>query len=651
MDEAGVAERTRRPVLVAAGIYLVMAVVLWWGVWSAHPTSVTTCGCGDSSLITWFFAWPATAIAHGQSPLWSPAMLHPSGVNLLANTSELAFGVVLAPVTWTFGPVATLNVALTLSPALSALALFAVVRRWVTFAPAAFAAGVLYGFGPFVVVSLADAHLMIGMLAVPPLILGVLDELLVRRRRRPATAGAVLGLLVAVQFFIGTEVLVIVCLVGVVGVGAVTVGIALPAGERAARLRHEVVGLATAAAVAGVVLAYPLWFALAGPAHLSGAVWPGMVPAFGGVQPSAFAVPVPPASALAQLMHAVGGYQGAALPGAAYVGLGSVAVVVAGLVLWRRWLRLWFFAGVAVLSALLSVEILGRPWAPWRLFDHLALLQNVIPGRFAAVTVLASASGVALVADRIYGEARRRWARGASDGEARSGWRRWAPAALAAAILLVAVVPPEATLSGNVPLAVVRVAVPRWFATIGRTVPPGQVLLVLPPPFTLQQSAMTWQAIDGMRFAMAGGGGPGGVPARAGAGRSGEEVLASASAGAVPAPGSAAAAVAAVRQALRSWGVTMVVLPVDPGLPVYDRVRAVGLLAALVTAATGVAPSEQAEAWVWSGVGSKQVAPGTAPAEIRRCAAAAGLGAGAAGKAARCMLGSGVAGSPVASAV
>ena len=114
---------------LGAGAYLVLSIMVWWNVWSSHPTSITTCGCGDSSLFTWFLSWPAYAISHGLNPLYSTAMFHPTGVNLLANTGEVGIGVVLAPVTWIFGPVATLNVALTLSPTLSALAMFVLKKK------------------------------------------------------------------------------------------------------------------------------------------------------------------------------------------------------------------------------------------------------------------------------------------------------------------------------------------------------------------------------------------------------------------------------------------------------------------------------------------------------------------------------------------
>ncbi|MGH9097652.1 MAG: hypothetical protein ACRDWB_09520, partial [Acidimicrobiales bacterium] len=178
-----------RGLLAAGGSYLAVSVIVWWNVWFTHPTSTTTCGCGDSSLITWFLAWPAHAISHGLNPLYSTALFHPTGVNLPANTSQLAFGVLLAPVTWAFGPIATLNVALTLSPFLSALAMFVLLRRWVDWQPAAFFGGLFYGFSPLILVSLTDAHLMVGTLVVPPLIIACLDELLIRQRRPALRVG------------------------------------------------------------------------------------------------------------------------------------------------------------------------------------------------------------------------------------------------------------------------------------------------------------------------------------------------------------------------------------------------------------------------------------------------------------------------------
>jgi len=99
-----------------AGIcYLTLSVVIWWHVWSA-PTVTATSINGDPALFLWYLEWPAYALAHGANPFFSTAMFHPGGVNLLANTSVLGIGIPLAPLTWAFGPVLTLNVALTSAP-------------------------------------------------------------------------------------------------------------------------------------------------------------------------------------------------------------------------------------------------------------------------------------------------------------------------------------------------------------------------------------------------------------------------------------------------------------------------------------------------------------------------------------------------------
>ena len=391
-----------RAVVVAGCAYLLLAVLLWWHVWSGHPTSTTTCGCGDSSLFTWFIEWPAYAIRHGLSPFYSTAVGFPGGVNLPANTSVLAVGVVLAPVTWLFGPIASLNVALTLAPALSALAMFVLLQRWVTWSPASFFGGLFYGFSPFVLVSLTDAHLMLGMALVPPLVVACLDELLIRRRRRPVRVGVVLGLLVTLQFFIGTEVLVIMAITAVIGVGVIVVAAALrhPA-ELRGSVHHAAVGLIAAAVTAGVLLAYPMWFALAGPAHLSGAVWPNIRPGFHGTVLRDFILPAPALSTGffgSAMSRVVGGSQGPVLS-SQYIGIGTLVVIVVGTAVWRRDRKLWLFGAMALVSGVLSLGAKPTVPLPWQVFARAPLLENISSSRFVLVTYLCIAVSLAVIVD------------------------------------------------------------------------------------------------------------------------------------------------------------------------------------------------------------------------------------------------------------
>jgi len=608
-----------RDLALAAAAYLGLALVVWWHVWSAHPALTTTCGCGDSALFLWFFAWPAHALSHGLGLFHSMAMSPPSGVNLLANTSELALGVVLAPVTWAFGPVASMNVSLTLAPALSALAMFVLLRRWVSWSPAAFAGGLLYGFSPLVLVSLSDAHLMLGWPVVPPLVVACVDELLFRRRHRPVVVGLVLGLLLVVQFFVGTELLL---LLGIMAVPAAVLLGAYGWRHRAAvsaGARRAVVGLGTAVATAGVLLAWPTWFALAGPAHTSGRVWPSLYLGFEGTTVKAYLWPTPVSAGFTLFTHRVGGYQGPTLSGQ-YVGLGMVAVAVVGLLVWRRDRRLWFFGAMTLVSVVCSLGASRTVWLPWQVLAGQPLFQNIIPSRFLVVTYLSLAVMLAVVVDHVRQAVVTR-----SKASAGAGSARWGAGAAGLAVAAVGLVPIASYLAPTVPMTTQPVRSPTWFTTTAPHLPAGTVVLAFPVPNQVIESAMAWQATAGFPYVMVGGGGPGGVIERSAAERPGAEAVARASFSFTSQhlrPGD----VTATRQALVGWGVDDVVLPDQPGLPAYDRVTSVPYTVAFVTATVGRAPRRVDGSWVWRRASRDlPTGPGPTPSAVDACVA---LGAG-----------------------
>ena len=76
-----------------------------------------------------------------------------------------------------------------------------------------------------------------------------------------------------VQFFVSTEVLVITVLFGVLAVLLIVGFVALrQPGAIGPKVNYALRGL-SACGRAAVVLAYPLWFLLRGPAHLTGPIW------------------------------------------------------------------------------------------------------------------------------------------------------------------------------------------------------------------------------------------------------------------------------------------------------------------------------------------------------------------------------------------
>jgi hypothetical protein len=489
-------------------------------------------------------------------------------------------------------------VALTLSPVLSALAMYVLLRRWVSWAPAAFVGGLLYGFSPFILVALGDAHLMLAMAPIAPLIVACLDELLVRQHRRPVATGALLGLFVTVQFFIGSEMLVLTLIAAAIGVVLVVVFNVGRIEVIRRKARHAAVAVTAAVVTAGALLAYPVWFALAGPAHLSGPIWGVSLISYGGTDLKDYAVPAAPSLSAAAVSHRFGGYQGPLLSGQ-YFGIGLLAVLAVGLVIWRRDLRLWLFAAVGVVAVPLSFGLQFHSWTLWRLFVRLPLMENVIPSRFLLISYLAAAVMLGLIVDHartsVIG-----WA-----GSRSSGGAAWPGAAsvVGVAIAAVALVPISWYDAGGLPLTTPAVALPAWFRVVAPHLTGHQVLLTLPLP-GLQESPMTWQAVDSMSYAMVGGGGPNSLSERFGRQRAAHDYLSTLSIGAGYSRTITTAEVAFVRQALRGWGVTMVVVVDQAGLPAYDQTALVHTAVTMMTAVTGQLPRHQAHAWVWAGVGA-----------------------------------------------
>jgi hypothetical protein len=587
---------------MAAGAYVLISILVFWRVWSTDPSSNTVSPRGDSSLFTWFLEWPGYAISHGLNPLYSTAMFHPVGVNLLANTSAVAIGVLFAPITWLFGPVATLNVALTLSPALSALAMFVLLRRWVTWAPAAFIGGLFYGFCPLILFNLSNGHLQIGMAAVPPLVVACLDEILVRQRGRPIASGVLLGLLVTLQFFVGTEVLAIMAIAGVVAL----VIIAYVAWQHPVALRdharHAIVGLSAGGVTAAVLLAYPAWFALDGPAHFSGAVWPGLNLRGGGIDLGYLFLPESASAVERGLGFAALMFQDV-LVSYQYFGIGVLVVLVGGIILWRRDRRLWLFGAVTAISVLLALGV-----------------RQDIPSPYVAVTHRAARGDVT----------------GRRHGGLWSRLPRWTSAAAGLAVAAIAVIPPAVYLAQDIPVKAGPVVLPTWFRTVAPHLVGHQVVLAFPAPLSTLQGAMSWQAVDQMHFSIVGGGGPGLV--RAGPEQAGQSIIGTASfsfLGETFKQGD----IQSVRQALHGWGVTTVVIPDEPALPSYDQITSVTYAAALIAAATGQPPLHQANAWVWTGVNRAGAPASLSAASFSACTnEATARGVAAVDRATRCVL-------------
>ena len=569
-----------RSTILAAALYVAAGVAVFWSVWTSDASTTSMCGCGDPAYSLWFMGFAAHAVVHGLTPLWTPLMWHPGGVNVLDGATQLGLGIPLSPLTALAGSIVSLNVALTLAPVLSALTMYTLVCRWVAWRPAAFVAGLLFGFSPFVLMNVAQAHLVVGMLAALPLIVVCLDELVVTQRRSPLLVGLGLAGLVVWQFFVSTEVLAMMALV--CGIGLLVVAVrSARAGASPTRRRHALLGLITAAGLSVVVLAWPTWFALGGRAHVHGSYYPSSSLGSVGASLRSLIVPGSSSTVLEAFAHRVGAYQGPTVS-AEFIGPGVLLLVAGGLMAYRRDRRLLLFGVLGTIALALSLGSGGL--RPWGLFADLPLASDVVPVRFLVVAIGCLAVCLGLVIDHLVAAVTPRW-----PGQGR---------ALGFGVSLLALAPLAVVLVPVLPLTAEPVVVPQWFATVHR-LGPHPVVLPIPVAFSALQSSLAWQVVPGFRFAMAGGDGPGSDPSMAGTHRHAQEALMTVS-GTFPSTALDAASVPAVAQALHDWGVTTVVLPLDRDLPAYDRPLQPVAAAALITAATGRLPAVHQQALVWS---------------------------------------------------
>jgi hypothetical protein len=605
--------RTAVVLVAVGGSYLLIAVVLWWNAWAHGASTHTLCGCGDPALFLWFFQWPATAVAHLHNPFYSTALFHPGGVNLLSQTSVLGLSVPLVPVTWIFGPVAALNVASTLAPALSAGAAYFMIRRFVHWAPAAYVGGLLYGFSPFVLSSLEFAHLMTAAVMLLPLIVAAIDEILVRQHHAAWKVGLVLAVLLFWQFFLSTEMLAVLLLLVVIAI-VILVLLALAGGSSErhrlrALLPHAVVGMSVGAGVGAVLLVYPVWFALEGPAHLPGLIWPNVnIQALGGFTGSSFVS----ADFIrgSNVYATLGGYDGSQLPSAGFLGWGLIGVLAAGWLIWFRDRRLWFFGLLLAVCVVFSLGERRGQLQPAHVLAHIPLLDNVIEQRFMIFGFLAAAAMLAVIVDHTRAELPSTLALRGTGG-------RVVGFGAATGVGALALVPMALTFAPTLPFAMQAVVLPRWYTTAAPTLPPGKVLLSYPAPFSGIQVSMAWQAVDAMSYDQAGGGGPQGVESRAGSARPGFITLKllAFSVG-VPQPTGSRAELADVRHALAVWQVNTVVIAPQPDAGYLVQGHDPTYAAAFMTAALGRLPRINAGAWEWDDVNvSGPAAP--APARVR----------------------------------
>lgn len=495
----------KRVILLAAIAYALLALLAYRPILPFDNTRLPTCSCGDLIQDVWFLRWTPFAVWHGHNPFLTNYMNFPTGVNNAQNTSMPLLGLLSAPVSWAFGPVATLNTVMWLAYPVSATACFVTLRAWVRWMPAAFVGGLLYGFSPYMVAQ-GISHPNLFFVPIPPLILLCLNELLVRQRRTSWRVGIGLGLLGAAQYMISTEIFASTCMFAAFGVVLLML---LHWRDVRLRARHAVQGLGWAAVVCGAIVGYPLFLTLSGPDHLADVaahVYSSSADLLSTVIPNANQRFTPSAWLTLGNQFAPGNLA----ENDGYLGIPLLVLLLVAAVRYRRRGVVAFAALMILLSEVLSLGprliVDAHPTSVPLLmadFDRLPIFSNFVDSRFALFASLFAAVVLAISVDQLRETNRNRanHRRPMVGRHQRLTPKRW-PGFVIGGLLVLALIP----LVPNWPLRSHAASLPDYFSTASvARVPPGSVALTYPYPEYPNLSGMLWQAGTSMRFRIIGG--------------------------------------------------------------------------------------------------------------------------------------------------
>jgi hypothetical protein len=431
----------------------------------------------DGSIFVWMLRWWPYAFAHHINPLFTTMAWAPGGINLAWVTSVPALAVVMTPITQALGPFFAFNVLQLAAPALASWTEYLLCRRLVgSFVPALMG-GLCFGFSPFLIGEVGQGHPNLSEEFLVPLaaylVLRQLEGSIRTRWFVP-----LLGILLAVQLYLSTEVFATMTLIGLLfGVA----GFALADGTYRQRLRRAIGPTGGAYAVA-LALGFPLLLAAFSlPRPYKPILFPGLTHGarsaadfLGYVIPGRFTI-------LGEQLGHRWGRDGNPW----YFGIPLLLLLILFLVTERRRRRTWMLAAGLVLTLALSVggslAVFGAHILPWRLLSAVPVLGQAQPGRLISYAFLLLGVVMAMWLAR----PTRRWRR----------WLRWALAALGLLVIL-----PNVTSD----VWARQVPVPQLLATgaYHRYLTPGETVWVVAP---LHSRQMIWQAETGFSFRLAGG--------------------------------------------------------------------------------------------------------------------------------------------------
>ena len=483
--------------LAALGMLLAVGLAVMADIWfTGHPTRVTLSQQGDIAEQLWYLGIVPHLLSHFTIPLHTNlAYAGSGGVNLMANTTIWVPALILSPFTLLSGPILAFNVGLVLGPVLSGWAMYWALSRWTPSWWLAMSGSVLYAFSPAMVFHLHSGHFQLTFAFALPLFLVLVQDFLSERRTAKAT-GYLAGALLVVQYFIGAEMLAMdALLLGVAGIAALLVNRTWAV----SKLRFAAGVIRPVLFVTVPLLLVPVGYELFGSRSFTGQ------PGFNtrdGVGLSDFVFPGASHS-IGGWLDAAFGYFGASGAPINFIGWG---VLVSVLVLGIRYRSAFKVQLLSCTLGLIAVLSLGEGlsshrggipflnWAPWRLFNHLPVLDQLTVSRLSFLMFFL----VSCLLIVLWEELRRELAaRGLAQGKATL------VLSLAVAVALVPIAVAQA-----LPLATsTSGSPPPYVVHYGAHPDHGARVLFLPYPSTppALSSPLAWQATSGFTYSILGG--------------------------------------------------------------------------------------------------------------------------------------------------
>jgi hypothetical protein len=429
----------------------------------------------DPPTFIWSLAWWPHAILHGQNPFVTDEVWAPTGTNLAWATTVPLLALVLAPLTLTAGAVTAYNVAAVLMPAFAAWTCFLLCRRVTGSAWAAFAAGWLFGFSSYMLGQELAGHLNLTSAALVPLIALVVVDY---ASGRCGARGFVLrlGPLLAAQLLLSTELAAAATLALLVGL--VLTAVCVP--KSWPWLRTIPLPLA-ASYLVGAVLAAPFLYYLLSDFRSA----PINAPEVYVADLANFVLPTD-AQLVARATSDWSTFGGNIGENGAFLGLPLLAILALFAIergrspTGRFLIAAFATATLLALGPRLVVRGHRSLTLPWRLVEHVPVLDNLLTARFSLFVALTASVTAAI------------WA---------ASSRYSKPLRLTLPILAIVVLVPD-------PVGqqwATGYTIPPFFTdTAYRTcLDPGEI--VLPLPIGFRGQADLWQTAASFRFRMAGG--------------------------------------------------------------------------------------------------------------------------------------------------